>query len=383
MMKCGFDRSVKRRGFTLVELLVVIAIIGILIALLLPAVQAAREAARRSQCVNNLKQIGVAMHNYVDTHKILPRNTNWPRQGANQYNSSRMAGVTWDNADHGNVFTRLLPFMERSNVWESMREHTNNWRERGGGAALGGGPTIWERRVDPKTYEPVDSGGIRYGSLHIPTLWCPSSAAPKWADGNQDGWALSCYSYSQGAQQMNSWGGCHDKGIAALAWTQGFHKDGQAGHGNTDNPVNISGPFTRHAWSATFAEITDGLSNTILAGESLPDMHDHDWTPWNRSNSLWKATTAPPNAPTQRVGGTPVPDHSSLDPDQATIPGACTGRNNHTWAAGFKSDHSGNGVNMVMGDGSVQFFFFNIDYDLWNRLGSRRDGKAVTLPGGG
>jgi prepilin-type N-terminal cleavage/methylation domain-containing protein len=89
--------SQRRRGFTLVELLVVIAIIGILVALLLPAVQAAREAARRSQCLNNLKQIGLALHNYHDTHKVLPFG-----QGG--------------TADRFSALALMLPFMEQSNL---------------------------------------------------------------------------------------------------------------------------------------------------------------------------------------------------------------------------------------------------------------------------
>lgn len=93
-----FSRS-WRRGFTLVELLVVIAIIGVLVALLLPAVQAAREAARRSQCSNNLKQIGLAMHNYVDVHKVFP---------AGSFPDTKV-----------NAWPMLLPFIEQSTVYDT------------------------------------------------------------------------------------------------------------------------------------------------------------------------------------------------------------------------------------------------------------------------
>ena len=86
-----------RRGFTLVELLVVIAIIGILVALLLPAIQAAREAARRTQCGNNLKQYGVALHNYHDTYKVFPTGTS-----------------SWDNYPYVGWQYRILPFTENA-----------------------------------------------------------------------------------------------------------------------------------------------------------------------------------------------------------------------------------------------------------------------------
>jgi len=99
----------KNRGFTLVELLVVIAIIGILVALLLPAIQAAREAARRTQCTNHVKQIALAMHNYHDTHKKFP---------AYQYH---VTGVqSWQG--HG-VFTMILPYIEQQQTFDQVKMH--------------------------------------------------------------------------------------------------------------------------------------------------------------------------------------------------------------------------------------------------------------------
>src|SRR5688572_7932810 len=105
-----------RKGFTLVELLVVIAIIGILVALLLPAVQAAREAARRMQCSNNLKQVGIALHNYHDTYKNLPL--------------GRWGSATFPNKTYG-THTLILNFIEQTNIYNSIDftkawDHVNN-----------------------------------------------------------------------------------------------------------------------------------------------------------------------------------------------------------------------------------------------------------------
>src|SRR5687768_2745695 len=102
------SRCSKSRGFTLVELLVVIAIIGILIALLLPAVQAARESARRSQCTNNLKQIGIALHNYHDTNSVLPfAGASWP------------VGPNQESTEHSWVI-RVLPFVEQRSLYSNL-----------------------------------------------------------------------------------------------------------------------------------------------------------------------------------------------------------------------------------------------------------------------
>jgi prepilin-type N-terminal cleavage/methylation domain-containing protein len=106
-------KSETRTGFTLVELLVVIAIIGILIALLLPAVQAAREAARRSQCTNNLKQLGLALHNHHDAHSLFPHGYIEPKT---QYSSGRECWMQ-----------RLLPYMEQGNMFNRYQATVGNW----------------------------------------------------------------------------------------------------------------------------------------------------------------------------------------------------------------------------------------------------------------
>ena len=137
-----------RRGFTLVELLVVIAIIGILVALLLPAIQAAREAARRTQCSNNLKQLALAAHNHEDTYGALPPIV------------SHSEGPTF--------FMHILPFIEL----QSLRDLYN------GGATNPGGEVTHVRYWDNKNYEIIRDGIGADAIQGIPGFHCPSYRTP-------------------------------------------------------------------------------------------------------------------------------------------------------------------------------------------------------------
>lgn len=319
------------KGFTLIELLVVIAIIAILIALLLPAVQQAREAARRTQCKNNLHQLGLALHNYADVHGQFPPTV---------FNTNGALGFNWSDGSKGTYLVRLLPFIEQSALFNALNFST---------AGVAWNPGNFEAQTDP--------AGKLYRQYVISAYLCPSEPS-----GNLVGHsAKSNYAMSMGNQQMDSLGGKCTQYSSHVAGT-----NSTVGHGNQESGTNISGVVSRLNWAAKFRDITDGTSNTIAMGEIRPNCGDHTNNGWFHFNSLWVATTAPVNFPV-RCYNEPVPT------------GALTGCNDpDNWATsqGFKSRHVG-GAQFVLCDGSVRFISENIDYLTYQYLGDRRDGKVL------
>ncbi len=324
----------RRRGFTLIELLVVIAIIAVLIALLLPAVQQAREAARRTQCKNNLKQFGLALHNYHDTARQFP--INW----------ANYANAGGNNID---VLIGLLPYVEQGPLFKGIDFNNNNL-------------TLYV------------VNGKRVGAYLIPAFLCPSDTGSDTL--TSQSMANTSYAPSIGSQLMQSGGGCN---LAASAGTyptgMGLDNDGDGedpfNHGNTRSDYGnqpISGPFGRGRFSpygAKLRDLTDGTSSTILMGEIR--LSCNGFTPWGWAwpESLWYATTAPINFPT-----------CPGDPGYGS--NACASNNSSNWNAifGFKSQHTG-GCQFVLGDGSVRFISQTIDRLTYARLGDKADGGVV------
>jgi prepilin-type N-terminal cleavage/methylation domain-containing protein len=200
------SKCVESRGFTLVELLVVIAIIGILIALLLPAVQAAREAARRSQCTNNLKQIGLALHNYHDTFKSLPSGC-----------VSKVVNGTTSNTAWGWP-ALILPQLEQQPLYDAIKPgHQSLWA------------TVGDPALKPLMQQPISA------------LLCPSDTAPKLNDDRKiNGVSVAVSNY------------LGNNSSEALFLTPA--------------PADIAGLFVENR-AVRFADILDGLSNTFAVGE--------------------------------------------------------------------------------------------------------------------
>ena len=342
----GFPtRPARSRGFTLIELLVVIAIIAILIALLLPAVQQAREAARRTQCKNNLHQLGLALHNYHDVYNQFPLTVFNFNAGSDPY--------TWDASSRGSYLIRLLPYIEQGNLFSALNFSTV-------------GPA-WNL---PNFEAQVDANGKLYRHYVIPAFICPSDNQPV-LDGHS---TKSNYAMSMGAQQMdgggNPWGTCTN-----YMFPGGYFGTGGAGHGNTDSPALTSGVLSRQGWAAGFRDMTDGTSNTIAMGEILPQCGDHSRNGWFHFNSMWIATTAPVNFPIACVRDNKVNGVKWDDPASAGVT-ACNHWQNWQTSQGFKSKHTG-GAQFVLCDGSARFISENIDYATYQRLGDRRDGEVV------
>ena len=232
------------RGFTLVELLVVIAIIGILVALLLPAVQAAREAARRMSCNNNLKQLALSAHNYHDTYKVFPSSANHRDPAPRPSN-----GFSW--------IAKVLPFLEQGPLHDTLDFNRS---------LKNGTPT------DPNT---------NWGRIQavIPTLLCPSDPTLAVRSDLAAWWAWPAeLSPTQPASQG---------GPAAITTYMGYQ-------GDWFDSCPADGVFERSPCSAVrFRDMLDGTSNVMMMGERSPSWSP--WCSWAAGNGAWIVTRYPIN----------------------------------------------------------------------------------------
>lgn len=336
-------RSKNRRGFTLVELLVVIAIIAVLIALLLPAVQQAREAARRSSCVNNMKQLAVAMHNYHDQWGAFPI-------GALH---SQTPGLR-SNLDRGtSFFVALLPFVEQASLYNELKDS----------AAGGVGNTDIANNVNGQVFD----------GRRLSVLSCPSSPLPQLTDPlttTPHGVMMPTYVGISGAATVGG----------------GPNPDSEP----TYNGVMASSGILVPNRSVNFSDVSDGSTNTMMLGEQssyardaagneidLRSSNSHgawvgstgsgipgDGTWFCRDFESWNITTI--RYPVNFL------DATAAQAGGATGVGPEDGANRP-----LQSIHPG-GANIALTDGSVRFISESVDYTLLTNLANRSDGNEIS-----
>ena len=341
-----YQRSARRGGFTLIELLVVIAIIAILIALLLPAVQQAREAARRSQCKNNLKQLALAAHNYESTY------TRFPSGGNGGGKATGLAASTYAFS----MQARLLPSMEQAALQTLI-----DFRK----PVLGGTPFGFNNPA---------------AKVVVPVFLCPSDAANPTADlGFGTGLAGTNYMGNSGT---------------------GISEPGKAFY---DPAFPTDGLFYFDS-STRFADITDGTSNTLLMAESLLGPGTDVTAPLSDLSQPYRVA-ASLSAGRSRVGTAPggvSPMFTESDitgatgwkgdrgfpwiwaQASATLFNAYLGPNskipdgyshNRGWFAA-RSLHAG-GAQVSLVDGSVRFVSDSISMPIWRGLATRSGGEVL------
>ncbi len=309
-------RSRPLRAFTLIELLVVIAIISVLVGMLLPAVQAAREAARRVQCVNNLMQIGIAVKNYEAAHESLPSGV------VNPTGPIVEAPIGY----HFNWAAQLLPYLDAKPVYRHLD-------------------------FNKGVYQP-ENGTARAVMLGV--LLCPSNVGPARMT------PIGPNPPVGGDPALTSYAGCyHDVEAPIDASNKGvFFLNGRI----------------------RYEDIEDGASQTIFFGEKIPDPTELGWASGTRAtlrNTGTPINRMPPVAPPATPPGAPADDTNPADGAAATAQAVKKGGEARTTlVGGFGSRHPG-GANFGFGDGSVRFLRSSINPRIFQLLGNRADGDLV------
>ena len=332
------------RAFTLIELLVVIAIIAILIALLLPAVQQAREAARRSTCRNNLKQLGLAMHNYEATARIFPSNR--MARSTSGFNNLPFQSLGWT--------VMLLPQIDQAQIFKSLDFKLANAANAGGDSFYGNSSSA------------TALGNVVTKEFHkaretiLPALLCPSNVQPNITGGSFGGWS--------GPYKDDSWGdgisGARTDYVGNMGFMNAGHRDcPQAGYGGEDWSISWdmtvqplqgnNGVFGYHG-AIPISKITDGTSSTVMILESMhwtnkgdkvnPFGDSHWFGPWAIHSMKMPINWDPQN---------------DFRCDQ------------------WSSLHTG-GAHAVMCDGSVRFFNSNQDVKIRRAIATRAKGEPVS-----
>jgi prepilin-type N-terminal cleavage/methylation domain-containing protein/prepilin-type processing-associated H-X9-DG protein len=309
----------QRRGFTLVELLVVIAIIGILVALLLPAVQAAREAARRTECNNNLKQLGLALHNHHDVLKTLPPGGQEqvlivPNPSAS---ATYVSGASW--------LVFILPYNEQNNLYTKYNQAASY----------------------------TNSANLAIGNIKVSGYICPSGVT---LESGNSGEATG----GQRNYTTHYYGNMGPTGTATIngtTLTYSSSGNGSNTHWSAHGPLGFyREQSTAHKFKARLADFTDGTSNTIMVAErsQKEPAGVNSYRSWIRG-----------------CGGGCGACKNVTNPINATYY-----TSNNFNDISFGSNHPG-GMNVGLGDGSVRFVAQTINMNTYKAISSRNSGETA------
>lgn len=329
----------RRPGFTLIELLVVIAIIAILIALLVPAVQKVRESAARTQCSNNLRQVVIGAHAFMDVRKGLPP-AMIMRGGYDDYPYNANYGPNWA------VF--LLPYIEQGPMYKQVEANINNWTRTGGAVYDAGWANIRGNTV-PVYLCPSDSNNTNVCTRNL------AGISGNWARGN---YAANCGPDYHYGHRMN-------------------------GGSTGDNGFGLQGQGPMSLWSNTSRrlgmgvhQIPDGSSNTLLFSEVLAGVDGND------PRGVWAFGLAGSSTLTSHADGDcRVPNDAAGCSDDIRDAPDLPAQNLGNWTscnsnqATARSRHTG-GVNVAFADGSLRFISSSIDQRSWFIINSSNDNQS-------